>query len=57
MTPRRNQPEFDSKVEGNAETPMDRFKLLARKLLGIRRDEIEEERRKYKADKERRTPT
>jgi len=54
---RRNQTESAAKAEAGvaaAESPMDRFRSLVRKLVHVPRPELEEQQRRYDADKERR---
>ncbi len=60
MTKRQHKPEHDrDSAEGSAEhipkanpqTPMGRFKTLTRQLLGVTRGQIEEEQKRYDAEK------
>lgn len=57
MTRAQSQTEAPDKGEDcgdSTATPMDRFKSLARRLIGVPRTELDEQQRRYAAERRRR---
>jgi hypothetical protein len=53
MTKRKRPPESAAKAEESADTqtPMERFRGVTRQLLGVSRERLREEQRKYEEGK------
>lgn len=55
MTVKPRQPESrDKDEESDGPKPMDKFKTLARKLASVPRRELEQQQRRYEAEKTKR---